>query len=144
MVKYEDIKLSPTQALNLYVEKYPNTTVKEVELEAKSKSYVYKVSGYDAEKEYKIDINPKSGVITKVTEKVSKGLYTYISGEHTDKIQALVDKTLSDVGTDSELIEYSLEIDDGLLELKVEVRQPNQDDMKFKYNLGTGELIKSK
>ena len=105
MVKYEDIKLTPTDVLNMYQEKYPNTTVKEVELEAKSKSYVYKVSGYDAEKEYKIHINPRTGDITKVTEKVSKGLYTHISGEHTDKIQELVDKTLRDVGENSELIE---------------------------------------
>lgn len=144
MVKYADIKLTPTDALNMYKKKYPNTTVKEVELEAKSKSYVYKVSGYDENKEYKLYINPKSGEITQVTEKISKGLYTHISGEHTDKIQAIVDKTLSDVGEGSELIEYSLEIEDGLLELKVEVFHPNQDDMKFKYNLATNELIKSK
>ncbi len=144
MVKYEDIKLTPSQAFEIYMERYPNSTVKEVELDTKSNSYIYKVKGYDDEKKYKAYIDPVNGTITKVKEKLCKGNYKEITKSSTDKIQELVDKSLRDAGEGSRLDEWSLELEDGMLELEVEVKLKNGDDLEYEYNLATGELIKKK
>ena len=144
MVKYEDIKLSPSDAFDIYMERYPNSTVKEVELDKKSNSYIYKIKGYDDEKRYKAYIDPMDGTITKVKEKLSKGNYKEISGSSTQKIKELVDKSLQDAGEGSVLDEWSLELEDGMLELEVEVKLKNGDDIEYEYNLATGQLLKKK
>lgn len=144
MYKYEDIKLQPSEAYDMYVEKYPDTTVIEIELELKSGTYLYKVKGFDNEKEYKIYINPYTKEITEVTEKISHGMFTQIIKDHTNQIDELVDQAMKDAGDNSKLEEWSLEIDEGKLELKVEINLPDRDDLKYKYNLNTKELIKKK
>lgn len=142
MRHYSNLKVSPKEAFDLYLEKYPNTIVKEIELE--SKTNLYKIKGRDQEKEYKVYIDPETGVIAKVVEQLSKGLYTEINRENTGKIQDLVNKTFEDVGANSQLVEWSLDIDDGMLELSVEVKLENNDKVKYKYNLASGQLLKRK
>ncbi len=142
MRNYSNLKVSPKEAFDLYLEKYPNTIVKEFELE--SKTNLYKIKGRNQDKEYKVYIDPETGVIAKVVEQLSKGLYTEINRENTDKIQDLVNKTFEDAGTNSQLVEWSLDIDDGMLELSVEVKLENNDKVKYKYNLASGQLLKRK
>lgn len=144
MVKYEDIRLSPSDAFDIYIKRYPNSTVRELELDKKSKSYVYKVKGYDDEKKYKAYIDPMDGTITKVKEELTKGNYKEISQASTQKIKELVDKSLEDAGQASVLDEWSLELEDGMLELEVEVKLKNGDHIEYEYNLATGELLKKK
>lgn len=144
MTNLEDIVLSPAEAFDLYVEKYPETTIIEIELELESGSYVYKVKGFDESKEYKLYINPYTKEIVEVNEKISKGMVTKIMRKHTDEIQELVDKTIKEAGEDSKLDEWSLEVDEGKLELKVELILKNKESQKYKYNLNTKELIKKK
>ncbi|MGO1469663.1 MAG: PepSY domain-containing protein [Tissierella sp.] len=142
MIRYEEIKLTPSEAFQVFVEKYPNTTVKEVELDTKSNSYVYKVEGYDKEKRYKLYINPVDGSILELKEKLRKGSHIELTKINTEKIQDLVDSALKDAGEGSVIDEWSLEIEDGMLELKVEIDLKDGEDVEYKYNLETGELIK--
>ncbi len=142
MVKYKDIKISPSDAFELYMEKYPKTKVKEVELELKSNSYVYKIKGYDDEKKYEIYVDPANGTITQTKEKIFKGKHKDINKKNTDEIQELVDKALKESGKNSEINEWSLEIEDGILELKVKIKLENQDIVEYKYDIDSGELMK--
>lgn len=144
MVKYEDIKISPSDAFEIYMEKYPKTKVKEVELELKSNSYVYKIKGYDDEKKYEIYVDTANGSITQTKEEIFQGKHRDIDKKNTEKIQELVDKALKDSGENSEINEWSLEIEDRSLELKVKINLENQDKIEYKYDLDSGELVKKK
>ena len=49
---YENIKLTPTDVFEKYMEKHPNTRVKKVQLDEDYGAYVYKIEGYDNETLY--------------------------------------------------------------------------------------------
>lgn len=144
MAKFEDVKLTSADALDKYRERYPNTTIKEIELDTKSNRYRYKVEGYDDEKKYKAYIDPSDGMVTKVKEELHKGNHIEITNSSTENIQKLVDKSLEDAGEGSILDEWELELEDGMLELEVEVKLINGDEIEYKYNLETEELLKKK
>ena len=144
MVRYEDVKLTPGDAIDKYLERYPGTTIREIELDTKDDSYIYKVKGYDGEKRYKAYIDPVDGLVSKVKEKIHKGNHNEITKDGTEKIKNLVDKSLADAGEGSRLDEWSLELEDGMLELEVEIDLKNGDEVEYKYNLETEELLKKK
>nr|WP_300004973.1 PepSY domain-containing protein [Tissierella sp.] len=144
MVRYEDIKLTPANAFEIFMEKYPNAKIKKVELDTKSSSYVYKVKGYDEEKEYKLYINPVDGNIVKLKEKIQKQGPKDLTKNGLEKIQALVDKSLQDAGDGSRVDEWELEVDKGILILEVEVELKGGKEIEYKYNLESGELIRKK
>lgn len=143
MLKYEDIKLSPSDALDLYLERYPRAIVKEIELEKKSNSYVYELEGHDDEMEYEIYVDAIEGNIIETKEKLLKGNYKDIARESTDKIGEIIDKALREAGENSELYKWSLEIEDGMLELEVKVKLEDGRTIDYKYDLGRDELIES-
>ena len=53
-VAYEDIKLTPGEALNIYVKKYPNVKANKLALDFDRGSYVYEVEGYDDSNKYEL------------------------------------------------------------------------------------------
>ena len=138
------LKVSSERAYGAYLEKYPNTTVIEVELKKKGSSYIYKIKGFDEEKEYKVYVNAENGKVIEVAEKLSKGMVMKISKSHTKDIESLVNQAMDDAGVDSSLLEWSLEVDEGILELTVEIGLDNDKELKYKYNLASKELIKKK
>ena len=144
MDKNKMTEINPGKAFDIYSEKYPNTTVIELELEAKAGRDVYKVKGFDEEKEYKVYIDARSGMITEVSEKIAKGRFTHVMRSHADQIQGVVDMALKDAGSSSSLKEWSLEVEDGILELSLEIALDNQEELKYKYNLLTKEVLKKK
>ncbi len=99
----------------------------------------------DAAKEYEIRIHPGNGEVTKVGEE--KDLIDdddkedLITKEHVEKIQALVDKSLIGAGEDVKLKEWTLDVDDGIAVLEVEVDVKDSNDIEYKYNVETGNLL---
>lgn len=144
MITNDNVKLTPGDAFDVYVEEYPNTIVKEIELELDSNIYVYKVEGYDNEKEYKVYVDAVGGEITQIKEKFFQGKHKEITKESANKIQAVVDKALEDAGQNSELHEWSLEIKDRELVLALEIRLEDGTEIKYKYDLDTSTLLKKK
>lgn len=144
MEKYERVELTPSEALDIFVEKYPNAIVKEVELELESGRFVYEVEGYDDEKEYELEIDSITGDILEIETKFFKGNYERITREATDKIEPLVQKALEEAGEGTALYEYELDIEDRRLELEVKMTLANGDYANHKYDLDTGELIRKK
>lgn len=144
IIGYEDIKLSPSDALKIYTDKYPGTTVKEVDLELKSNSYLYEIEGYDEEKTYEIYVDPVNGTILETKEKLSKRIYKEINQEATDKIKEVVDKVLQETGPTSKLYKWSLEFEDGVLELDIRIRLESGENVDYRYNLATEEIIKKR
>lgn len=144
MVRYEDIKLTPGDAFDRFMEEYPQAKIKKVELDTKSSSYVYKVKGYDDEKEYKLYINPVEGSIVKLKEKLKKQRPKDLSKAGLERVKELVDKSLQDAGDGSRIDEWELEVDNGILELEVEVELRDGKEIEYKYNLESGELLRKK
>lgn len=144
MVRYEDIKLSPGDAFDVFMEKYPKADVKKVELDTKSSSYVYKVKGQDEENKYKLYISPVNGSILKLKEEINREGNRHLSKENTQVVNELVDKALRDAGEGSRVDEWCIEMDKGILLLEVEIELSSGKEIEYKYNLETGEIIKKK
>lgn len=144
MSAYENVKLTPTEALKIYLEEYPEAYIKEVELELKSGVFVYEVEGYTNNEKNELYIDSANGNILEKKTKFFRGRYDRITPEATDQIEALVDKALTDAGSGSKLYEYELEVEDLRLELEVKITGPSGEYLNYKYDLGTGDLIRKK
>ncbi|QNQ84285.1 hypothetical protein FP435_07570 [Lactobacillus sp. PV037] len=69
-VKTAQIKLSQTDAINKFHEKYKGKEVKEISLEKENGSYVYNIDGFDKTHEYEVKVNATSGkILSNKTEK---------------------------------------------------------------------------
>ncbi len=141
MVRYEDIKISPKEAIEIYLEKYPETIVDELELKLKSNSYLYEVEGYDEEKKYEIYIDPVDGTIIEIKKKLFRGKHKEIKKENTAKIDEILTKTLEDAGEGASIHEWLIEIEDGLLEFKIRVNLGDGSQLRYNYDLDSARLI---
>ncbi len=144
MSAYDKVKLTPTEALNIYLEKYPDAYIKEVELELKSGVFVYEVEGYTDNEKNELYIDSVNGNILEMKTQFFRGRYDRITPEATDQIEGLVKEALDDAGSGSELYEYELEVEDLRLELEVKITGANGQYLNYKYDLGTGDLIHKK
>lgn len=144
MEKYERVKITPTEALEIYMEKYPDTIVKEVELELKSGQFVYEVEGYDDEQEYELKIDSANGNILELEIEFYKGTANRITKEATDKIEPLVEKALKEAGAGTALYEYELDIENRRFALEVKMTLANGQYVNYKYDLDTGDIIRKK
>lgn len=141
-IGYDDIKLSPIEAYEIYIEKYPNAKVTQVQLDKDLGSYVYKIEGIDNNKEYEISLNPVTGKIIKedTDMEVDNDDNGEITKSHVEKIENLVNMALKDSGEASKVDEWSLEFDDGRIILEVEIDKKGLDD-EYKYDVETETLI---
>lgn len=142
-IGYDDIKLSPIEAYGIYIEKYPNAKVTQVQLDKDLGSYVYKIEGIDNNKEYEISLNPVTGKIIKedTDREVDNDDNGEITKSHVEKIENLVNMALKDSGEASKVDEWSLEFDDGRIILEVEIDKKGLDDDEYKYDVETETLI---
>lgn len=139
--RYVDIK--PEEAFDIYMEKYPNTQVKKVELDKEMGEFVYQVEGFDDTMEYEIDIDPSNGdIIKESTDRDDDRDNVAITRADVARVEALVDKALADSGEGAELENWNVEVDDGIVELEVEVDEKGFGSREYKYNVKTGELLK--
>ncbi len=60
-LKKSQIKLSQTEALNKFDEKYSDKEIKEINLKLDGNRYVYEIDGFDKSKEYEMTINARTG-----------------------------------------------------------------------------------
>lgn len=62
-LKTTDIKLSMSEALNKFDQKFKDTKIKSIDLQAEGNSYVYEIDGMDNNKEYTAKIDANNGKI---------------------------------------------------------------------------------
>ena len=151
-LKEEDLKkdsnqgatnmISPVEIFDKYMAKYPDTKVKEVELESKGDYYVYEIEGYDKNNKYELKIHSISGKILKEEVEKNKGSHGEITRKHLEKVPNLVTTALKDAGKGAILHEWEVEFDDGRPELEIEIKIKEQNKkIEYEYNLETGKLI---
>lgn len=141
---YSAIAIKPEEAFDIYMEKYPATSVKEVQLDKDMGKYVYEIEGYDTEKEYEIKIDALDGTILKKDadiEIMDEYSLEEITRTDVEKVAALVDEALLEVGADAILDEWTLDVDDGRTLLEIEIERRGFDDIEYTYDVGTGKVI---
>lgn len=139
---YASLTLQPEEAFDIYQDKYPNATITQIQLDKDMGSYVYKVEGFEGTMEYELKIDPMDGAILKEdidTEDDMDDLA--ITREHVEKVMALVDQALADAGDGAMLEEWTLDMDDGIAKLDIDLDKTGMDDEERTYNVDTGELI---
>lgn len=141
--EYSDIKIKPTEVFDKYMEKYPDTIVKKIQMDRDMGKYVYKIEGFDNEKEYELKIDPVNGDILK--EDIDTLDYDdkeeAITKANVEKIEGIVDKALKEVGEDAKLEEWTLEVENGKTLIEVEMERKGYDDFEYTYDIETGELV---
>lgn len=141
--KYEDIKVVPSEAFNIFTKKHPDTKIQKLELDFEDGLYVYEVEGYDNAKKYELKINSMDGKILKEEQedRNNDDKEGKIELEDVNKIKGLVDKTLKDAGNNYKIEEWTLKSEAGQPIFKIEVVDNKNNDIEYKYNVNTGELI---
>ena len=143
-VSYEEIVLTPMDAYDLFLDLYPEMQVTEMELDKYFGSYVYKIKGYKDNEKMKVKLDPINGDIIDTDSEIEDdlGRDKEITSANVEKIQALLDKALLDAGAGASVDEWTLEWEDEILELKVEIDLMDSRDIDYSYNIESGELIK--
>ncbi|RKD25980.1 hypothetical protein BEP19_03380 [Ammoniphilus oxalaticus] len=141
-IQYEDIKFTPQQAYQAFLDQYPEAKVDEIELEPKNGSYQYEVEGYDEQSKYEIKFNPQDGSIMKQEQKQEQHQKTgAISLDDVNKIQALIDQTLEDAGPEYRIFEWKLKMKNGKSIFEIEVVDEQHRDIEYKYDVAALTLI---
>ena len=142
-VGYKDIKLTPEEAYDIYAKKYPNTKIYKLALDLQGGSYEYEVEGYDDTNKYELKIEPVDGKILKEEQEKrdSNDKKGEITLENVNKIQELIDKALKDAGNSYKVDQWELKSENDQSVFEIEVVDSNDNDIEYKYNIKTMELI---
>ena len=141
---YANLTVKPEEAFDVYRDKYPNAKITQVQLDQDMGNFVYKVDGFEGTTEYELKIDPMDATILKEdtdTDKDDDLDEMEITREQVEKVMDLVDKALSEAEDGATLKEWTIDADDGLVKLEVELDVDGFDDQERTYNIETGELL---
>lgn len=127
---------------DLYTDSYEGVEVTEIEFKHKGSRAVYEFEGYLDEKEYEVTYDAKTKeVIEEDVDDSSKPKHV-LSKKDLENIEAILKETAADVPDGFELDEWELEKESDMAEFEVEYENKEGDEIEFKYNANTKELIK--
>lgn len=121
---------------------HANAKVESFQLEVENGKAYYKVSGYDAEKEYEVTVDAVTGDIVK-DEFEAENTSAKTADIQLNMIEAVdkyMDEALKDAGQGFEAGEYEVEFEDGKYVVTVEVVNGTKD-ISYTYDYETGKLI---
>lgn len=139
------ITVSPADAIMKFNEKYPDVKIDEFSFGKENKTFIYEINGFDDNSEYEFEIDATDGTILKDnTEKDNTADKTAINLDLISEIQPIIDKSLTEAGSDFYLDSYSVEFErtGNFNKLDIELENSKGQDIEFEYNLDTKELIK--
>ncbi len=136
-------RITPMAAFDIYVDKYPTTKVRKIELDSDRGEYYYKIKGYENDIEYELKLDPINGNIIKEENEKETDLDKdgEITKANVEKIEDFVDKLLKQSGDGSVLDEWTLKAKNGRSMLTIEIDLPDGNDLEHTYDIETGELV---
>lgn len=141
-----DPQVTPGQAFQTFMDKYPDVTVNKIELDSDDGSaYMYKLEGFDSQKEYEVKIDPNSGDIVKEetdNDDDDNRKKEELTMEDIDRIKGYIEETLRDVDPEYRIHEWQLEKENGQPIFEIEVVNESGHDIDYKYNVESGEMLK--
>lgn len=137
------IAIHAEEAINIFLEKYPEAKIDELSFEKEGSTFYHKIEGYDGSSEYELVIDAKDGSIIKeeVDGDDDDDDNEALNLDLVKDIQSLIDMALADAGSDYYFKSYDVDYDDGINKLEVELKKESGEDLEYKYNLETKELI---
>lgn len=140
--KTDNVTFLPEEVYDVFLDKYPNAVVTKIQLDKKTNGYEYEVQGFEGDTEYELKIDPNDGSILKdKSEKDNDIDEKEITRDQVLKVLDLVDAALAEAGAEATLKEWTIDEDDGIVKLEVEMDIDGLDDPEYSYNVETGELI---
>lgn len=121
---------------------HANAKVESFQLDVENGKAYYKVSGYDAEKEYEVTVDAVTGDIVKdeFEAENTSAKTADIQLEMIEAVDKYMDEALKDAGQGFEAGEYEVEFEDGKYVVTVEVVNGTKD-ISYTYDYETGKLI---
>lgn len=121
---------------------HADAKVESFQLEVENRKAYYKVSGYDAEKEYEVTVDAVTGDIVKdeFEAENTSAKTADIQLEMIEAVDKYMDEALKDAGQGFEAGEYEVEFEDGKYVVTVEVVNGTKD-ISYTYDYETGKLI---
>lgn len=121
---------------------HADAKVESFQLEVENGKAYYKVSGYDAEKEYEVTVDAVTGDIVKdeFEAENTSAKKADIQLEMIEAVDKYMDEALKDAGQGFEAGEYEVEFEDGKYVVTVEVVNGTKD-ISYTYDYETGKLI---
>ena len=142
---YETITVSPEEAVKKFNDKYPGVKIDEFSFGKENMTYCYEINGFDDDSEYEFEIDATDGTILKDNKELDNTAdKTAINLDLISEIQPLIDKSLSEAGSEYHLDSYSIDFEKtgNFNKLDIELENSKGQDIEFEYNLDTKELIK--
>lgn len=140
--KHENIKISVEEAFDMYLDKYPNAKINEIEFELEDDHYEYEIEGYDGNKEYELKINANSGEILEEDEDTEDEEQGELKRDDLGNVDKYLKEALADAGDGFWLDEYELKVKSNYTKFDIEVKNDKGDKIKYKYDFNSGELLK--
>ena len=139
------ITVSPEEAVKKFNDKYPGVKIDEFSFGKENMTYCYEINGFDDDSEYEFEIDATDGTILKDSKELDNTAdNTAINLDLISEIQPLIDKSLSEAGSEYHLDSYSIDFEKtgNFNKLDIELENSKGQDIEFEYNLDTKELIK--
>lgn len=139
------ITVSPEEAVKKFNDKYPGVKIDEFSFGKENMTYCYEINGFDDDSEYEFEIDATDGTILKDSKELDNTAdKTAINLDLISEIQPLIDKSLSEAGSEYHLDSYSIDFEKtgNFNKLDIELENSKGQDIEFEYNLDTKELIK--
>lgn len=139
------ITVSTADAIKMFSDKYPGVKIDEFSFGKDNNTYCYEISGFDDKSEYEFEIDATDGtILMDKTEMDNTADKTAINLDLISEIQPLIDKSLSEAGSEYHLDSYSIDFEKtgNFNKLDIELENSKGQDIEFEYNLDTKELIK--
>lgn len=138
--KYNDIKLTATEAYDTFLQKKEGSKVEKVELDYDNNVYYYKIEGSDEASYYEMKIDAITGEIAKEEKDNKDDVDAEVSLDYVKKVDEFVKKSLDDAGGTLTSLEWDLEMENGRPELEIEI-QREEGEVEYTYDMETGELL---
>ena len=138
--KYNEIKLSATEAYDTFLDKKVGSKVEKVELDYDNNMYYYKIEGSDDQSYYEMKIDAVTGKIVKEEKDNKDDVDAEISLDYVKKVDQFVQKSLDEDGANIISLEWDLEMENGRPELEIEI-QREDGEIEYTYDMETGELL---
>ncbi len=137
-MNYEDIKIRPEEAFDKFMELHAGTKINQFDLDKELMEYQYVIEGYDNDNEYEVKMNPVDGEVlsddSQVLDMDDENIE--ITKDHVSKVDSIIDKAKEEDGSDSELDEWSISVEDGKVVIDIEIGAT-----EYSYDMETEELI---
>ncbi len=138
-MNYEDIEITAEDVFGKFMDLHPDAKITEIELDKELMEYEYIIEGYDTENKYELKLDPVNARVISEDQEVfelddEEG--AEITMAHIEKVDGLIEKAKMEDGSDSELDEWKISVDDGKVLMEIEIGMK-----EYTYDMETEMLV---